>query len=57
MIQIIYGISGSDMQNTLATLSLVGLSVGCWMAWPPLGLIVPSGIVFMVLLANQIKRG
>lgn len=42
--------------NVLTTASLVGLGVGFWMAWQPLGLIVPCGIVFGLLCWGQMRR-
>lgn len=36
------------------TAALVCLGVGCWLAWAPLGLIVPSVIVLGVLIVSRI---
>lgn len=32
-------------RDLLALVALLGLSAGCWMAWAPLGLIVPSALL------------
>ena len=39
--------------------SLVAIAAGCWMAWPPLGLIVPGLIVFAAVASthNQAPEG
>lgn len=42
--------------NLLTTAALAGLGAGCWMAWPPLGLIVPSGLVLALLVYGQLRR-
>lgn len=34
----------------LATGSLAAISAGFWLAWPPLGLIVPGSLVFACLV-------
>lgn len=43
-----------DARGWLAVGSLACLSVGCWLAWPPLGLIVPGGLVFGLLCVGEI---
>ena len=35
-----------NRKGALFFLSLVAMGVGCWLAWRPLGLIVPGAIVF-----------
>lgn len=42
--------------NVLATCSLVGLGAGFWLWFPPLGLIIPCGIVFGLLCWGQMRR-
>lgn len=42
--------------NLLATASLAAIAAGCWMAWPPLGLIVPGVIVFGCLTMDRLRR-
>lgn len=44
-----------NAQNLLAIAALASIGVGLWMAWPPLGLIVPGGIVFGALAWTRIK--
>lgn len=43
-----------DARGWLAVGSLAMLGVGCWLAWPPLGLIVPGGLVFLLLCVGEI---
>ena len=35
--------------------ALGGLSAGCWLAWAPLGLIVPSAVVLGALIYSQVR--
>lgn len=41
----------------LATAGFGAIAVGFWMAWPPLGLIVPGAIVFGALMLNHLRGG
>ena len=43
--------------NVLATVSFFGLAAGLWMAWPPLGVIVPCGLLFGLLCWDHFRRG
>lgn len=45
------------VRNWIFTASLTTCGVGFWLAWPPLGLIVPSLIVLSLLVASQIFGG
>lgn len=36
--------------------SMIAMSAGCFMAWPPLALIVPSGIVLAVLISTERRK-
>lgn len=42
-------------RNLLATLAFVGMVIGFWMAWPPLGLIVPCGLLFGCLVWTHLR--
>ena len=46
----------SNAANLLATLSLAAISYGCWLAWPPLGWIVPGSIIFSCLAWSRVKE-
>ena len=43
--------------DVLVSLSLLSIGVGCWMAWPPLGLIVPGVIVFGCMAISRLRGG
>jgi hypothetical protein len=43
-------------RNLLALASFAALAAGFWLAWPPLGLIVPGGIVFAALAWSHVRR-
>lgn len=49
--------SAAFWRSALALGSLALMSVGFWLAWPPLGLIVPGGIVFGLLLYSHLTTG
>ena len=40
-------------RNALAVGALAILSAGFWLAWPPLGLIVPGVVVFGLLCLDE----
>jgi len=44
----------ANPRSLLATLFFAGLAVGFWMAWPPLGLIVPSALGFVCLAFSHL---
>ena len=47
-----------DLYDLLALAGLVMLGVGLWWIWPPLGLVVPGGLLFVVgMLAAWGKVG
>jgi len=41
-------------RSVLATLSFLAMGAGFWMAWPPLGLIVPGSLVFAALTYSHL---
>ena len=45
-----------DLFDVLALGGLVMLGAGLWMVWPPLGLIVPGGILVIVGVMGGIMR-
>ena len=42
-------------RRDLAVASFTAVAVGCFWAWPPLGLIVPGGIVFGFLSWSHVN--
>jgi hypothetical protein len=42
-------------ESLAATGSLAAIAAGCWMAWPPLGLIIPGAIVFLCLASTRLR--
>ena len=42
--------------DVMAVAGVCALGVGCWMAWPPLGLIVP-GALLLAGAINGARRG
>ena len=42
-------LSACNPHDMLFTVALAGLAGGFWLAWPPLGLIVPSALVLTAL--------
>lgn len=44
-------------RDLLAIGAILGLSVGCWLAWPPLGLIVPSLLILGGLVWTHTRNG
>lgn len=45
----------ANAANLLATTALAAIAAGCWMAWQPLGLIVPGVIVFGCLAYTRTR--
>lgn len=45
-----------DPESIAATLAFVALTAGLFWAWPPLGLIVPGGIVFGCLAWRRMQK-
>lgn len=44
------------VHDALFLLSLSGLTYGFWLAWSPLGAIVPSGIVLSLLIFGRLAK-
>lgn len=49
--------SDRQSRSLAALLSFLAVAVGCWMAWPPLGLIVPGAVVFLSLAWTHHREG
>ena len=41
---------------SIALASLTAIGVGCWMAYPPLGLIVPGALVWLDMATTRLKE-
>lgn len=46
--------SANTARNLLATGALAGIAIGFWLAYPPLGLIIPCGVVLSLLVASRV---
>lgn len=42
------------MRNAVFTAAFFATAAGFWMAWPPLGLIVPGMILMCLLIVSQL---
>lgn len=49
--------AGRNAADLLAAGSLLAVGAGFWMAWRPLGLIVPGAIVFGCLAWGRLRGG
>lgn len=47
--------TGNNARGLAALLSLLSLAAGFWLAWPPLGLIVPGAVVFGCLAYSHVR--
>jgi hypothetical protein len=45
----------SNARNLLAVASLLAIAVGFWLAWQPLGFIVPGTVVFGLLCWSHLR--
>lgn len=48
-------LSREQQRNALAVGSLAAIAAGCWLAWAPLGLIVPGAVVLSLLILDQLR--
>ena len=44
-----------NARGLLAAAAFLALAAGCWMAWPPAGLIVPGALVLAGLVWSHIR--
>lgn len=42
-------------KSLLFVASLIGLAFGCWLAWEPLGFIVPCSLVLTLMILAQLR--
>ena len=47
----------ANAKDVIFTVAIGALAVGFWMAWPPLGLIVPSTIVLGISILSDFRAG
>jgi hypothetical protein len=45
----------ANAASIIATAALAAIGAGFWMAWPPLGLIIPGSIVFGCLALTRLR--
>lgn len=45
------------MKDIVAIVGILMLGAGCWLAWPPLGLIVPGAIILIAAIMGHVLGG
>lgn len=48
-------LSNVNKRDFLSVVSLLSLSVGCGLAWPPLSLMVPGALVFFLCVYSHMR--
>lgn len=53
--RVVRGVAG-EVRFIAAAAAMVAIGVGLWMAWAPLGLIVPGTVVFALVVYGELRR-
>jgi hypothetical protein len=55
LVRQIWSAAAANGESLAATLAFAAIAAGFWLAWPPLGLIVPGAIVFLCLVFTRLR--